>query len=316
MTPAPLVSIIIPCYNAARWLGEALRGAQEQTHPNKEIIVVDDGSDDETAAVVASMGGPVRYERVPHAGAAAARNRGLALAAGELIQFLDADDEIFPDKIRLQTELLNKGTADLVFCNGERTAAWTGRRNLFYGEKTELGDPLLFALQHQIPILAPLHRRARLLAAGGFREELPCSQERDLNIRLACAALAFHYHPDVLFRVRRLPESLSSNYVAVLDQHLDIARRAAETLRGRGTLTDPRARALAEFLARDARHYFQRGRPQQGRDYLRAARALHSGGGLAVYGPLARGLLPFVGPEWIEKFSGFRRSSLSQAEPS
>ncbi len=106
----PLVSIIIPCYNAARWLGETLDSAFAQTWPNKEIILVDDGSTDDSLAIAH------RYEprelRIltqPNRGAAAARNTGLSAARGEFIQFLDSDDLLAPDKIAQQLPLFVDG---------------------------------------------------------------------------------------------------------------------------------------------------------------------------------------------------------------
>src|SRR5438874_689463 len=87
-----LVSIIVPCYNAERFLMETLESAFVQSYPRIEIIVVDDGSTDRTAELIRSCGERVRGEFGPNRGASAARNRGTALARGEFIQYLDADD--------------------------------------------------------------------------------------------------------------------------------------------------------------------------------------------------------------------------------
>jgi glycosyltransferase involved in cell wall biosynthesis len=97
----PTVSVVIPCHNARSFIGETLDSVFAQTWPNIEVIVVDDGSTDGSAAVVKGFGsaGLVCQEQ---RGAAAARNRGLAEASGDFIQFLDADDIIDPDKISLQ----------------------------------------------------------------------------------------------------------------------------------------------------------------------------------------------------------------------
>lgn len=106
----PLVSILIPCHNGATWLAATLESAFAQTHPRSEVIVVDDGSTDESIAV-ASRFVPrgVDLHRQPPRGAAAARNAALRRAHGDYIQFLDADDLLHPEKIarqvaRLQTE--------------------------------------------------------------------------------------------------------------------------------------------------------------------------------------------------------------------
>jgi glycosyltransferase involved in cell wall biosynthesis len=86
------ISVLIPCYNAARYLSEALESAFAQGLPLHEVVVVDDGSTDETERVVAAFGERVQYHRQTHAGIGTARNRALELSSGELIAFLDADD--------------------------------------------------------------------------------------------------------------------------------------------------------------------------------------------------------------------------------
>jgi glycosyltransferase involved in cell wall biosynthesis len=105
-----LVSIVIPCHNAAPWLAETLESALAQTWPEKEIILVDDGSTDECPEIARSFAARgVRFQQQPNRGAAAARNTGLALARGDYLQFLDADDLLTPDKIEAQVELLKSG---------------------------------------------------------------------------------------------------------------------------------------------------------------------------------------------------------------
>jgi glycosyltransferase involved in cell wall biosynthesis len=86
------ISAIIPCHDGERYVAEAIRSALAQTLDPIEVIVVDDGSTDGTPAAVAAFGDAVRYQRMPHGGAAAARNRGVELATGDAIAFLDADD--------------------------------------------------------------------------------------------------------------------------------------------------------------------------------------------------------------------------------
>ena len=98
-----LVSILIPAYNAERWLGETIESAMAQSWRNKEIIVVDDGSSDSTLRVAKSFDSTlVKVISQPNAGAAGARNRALAEAQGDYIQWLDADDLLAPDKLELQ----------------------------------------------------------------------------------------------------------------------------------------------------------------------------------------------------------------------
>ncbi len=103
MSSKPLVSILIPAYNAQEWIGETIQSALAQTWPRKEIIVVDDGSKDETFAVARRFESVnVKVVTKPNAGAAAARNTALSLSQGDYIQWLDADDLLSPNKIECQ----------------------------------------------------------------------------------------------------------------------------------------------------------------------------------------------------------------------
>src|SRR5687768_14974485 len=91
-----LISVVIPCYNRARFLPEAVETVLDQTYPNSEIVVVDDGSTDNTAEVV--KGYPrVRYLRQHQQGPSAARNTGLRACRGQYVVFLDADDRLLPN---------------------------------------------------------------------------------------------------------------------------------------------------------------------------------------------------------------------------
>src|SRR5690349_19675037 len=105
----PLVSILIPAFNSQKWLADTIRSAIGQTWERKEIIIVDDGSSDQTLAVAKRFGSKnVVVVRQDNQGAAAARNRALSLSQGDYIQWLDADDLLAPDKIVRQMEALER----------------------------------------------------------------------------------------------------------------------------------------------------------------------------------------------------------------
>ncbi|HEY9851383.1 MAG TPA: glycosyltransferase family A protein [Leptolyngbyaceae cyanobacterium] len=111
----PLVSIIIPCYNAEFWIAETLQSALSQTWQSKEIIVVDDGSTDKSLAIIRKFNSPqVKVIVQKNIGASSARNRALKEAQGDFIQYLDADDLLAPDKIERQVQLLKNGNSDCV----------------------------------------------------------------------------------------------------------------------------------------------------------------------------------------------------------
>lgn len=107
----PLVSILIPCYNSEKYLAETVKSALAQTWQNKEIIIVDDGSTDNSLAVAKSFESPiVKVISQTNRGASASRNRALQESRGDFIQYLDADDLLAPNKIKLQIELLGTDT--------------------------------------------------------------------------------------------------------------------------------------------------------------------------------------------------------------
>lgn len=117
MSDSPLVSIIIPCYNAEKYVAEAIQSVIDQTYPNCEVIVIDDGSTDGSLEVIKSFGDKIRWETGPNRGGCAARNRGLSLAKGDFIQFLDADDRMDLNKIEAQiSALANAPTGSIACC--------------------------------------------------------------------------------------------------------------------------------------------------------------------------------------------------------
>ncbi|HJU48612.1 MAG TPA: glycosyltransferase family A protein, partial [Gaiellaceae bacterium] len=115
----PLVSVVIPCFNDAEFLGDALASLCAQTLQDWECIVVDDGSTDETAAVAAMRAGEdkrIRYLWQANSGLSAARNAGLAVCGGQYVQFLDADDMLEPRKLEFHADTLAQEPAvDIVY---------------------------------------------------------------------------------------------------------------------------------------------------------------------------------------------------------
>src|ERR1700677_968317 len=115
----PLVSIIIPCYNSSQYLPEALNSVLSQTYQNFECLIIDDGSTDETKAIIQNYtqkDSRFYYYFQENTGAATARNNGISYSTGEFIQFLDADDLLPPEKLKIQVEyLLQNESVDIVY---------------------------------------------------------------------------------------------------------------------------------------------------------------------------------------------------------
>jgi glycosyltransferase involved in cell wall biosynthesis len=297
--PVELVSIIIPCWNGEGFVGDAIRSALAQTYARKEVIVVDDGSTDRSLDVIASFGDAIRWESGPNRGGSAARNRGLALANGQLIQFLDADDVLHPQKLEVQVEAIRSSPAQVTFCwgNVEPDSEW---RNQF--RRPYAGDAVEFLLDGPLHIPAPLHRREVLRASGGFRIELDCAQEFDLHLRMACMGVTFDVLPVPLFTVRQTPGSVSSDPLRVLARLPEIVFRARDILIAGRRSSDARARALAAVLTRGSRVWLRHRRYPEAERFLRLARQIHPGGGIErAYGPRTRPLLRLLGPRLVEK---------------
>ena len=123
------ISVVIPAYNNSRYIGRAIDSILAQTCSADEIIVVDDGSTDNTAEVVRSYGSKVNFIQQENAGAGAARNTGIEAARNEWLAFLDADDEWLPNKLKIQTELLQRNP-QLAWVAGNyyRCLCWENRR--------------------------------------------------------------------------------------------------------------------------------------------------------------------------------------------
>lgn len=104
----PLVSIIIPTYNYGRYLSKAVKSCLDQSYRNIEVILVDDGSTDDTRSIVSGIDDRIVYVYQENRGVSAARNKGLKVASGAFIAFLDADDYLLPDSVTMRVEVLRK----------------------------------------------------------------------------------------------------------------------------------------------------------------------------------------------------------------
>ena len=256
----PLVSIVIPCWNGEGFVGEAIESALAQTYENTEVIVINDGSTDDSIKVIRSFDGFVRWESGPNQGACAARNLGVAISKGKLLQFLDADDVLYPRKLEEMVPLaLQGGENHLTICDWTRSTNESGGRSEIHETGYRGQDPIRFCLEQNIQTSAPLHWKSNFAAVGGFDETLPCCQEYDLHFRLAVKGIGLSYLNLALFEVRSRPDSLSSNELNVLMVRQRVLWNMAETLE-RVELSSPRRRsAIAEALTKDGRKLIRLG---------------------------------------------------------
>jgi len=181
----PLVSVVIPCYNSARFLGEAIESVLHQTYPRIEIILVDDGSTDETAQIARSY--PVHYIYQKNRGISAARNSGIAHTQGKYVLFLDHDDRLLPMGVETGVELLEEHP-ECAVAVGEHRYIGADGRPIGYSNKHAAGrDHYRMLLEHnfiETPCSA-LHRRSGLALTGLFDESVQGAEDHELYLRTA-----------------------------------------------------------------------------------------------------------------------------------
>src|SRR5688572_15366487 len=175
MTESPLVSVVIPAYNAARFLPRAVESVLNQSYRPLEVTVIDDGSTDDTARVLEPYRGAIHYLRQPNGGPARARNQGIAQTRGELVAFLDADDLWLPNKLSIQVRSLQDNPrAGVVHSDTFYLDNTTGVQSRRGNPPTDFtGDcyPLMFQ-RNRITLSTVVVRRECLEQVGGFDERI------------------------------------------------------------------------------------------------------------------------------------------------
>lgn len=219
------ITVIIPVYNAVPYLAEALESALSQTRPPDEVIVIDDGSTDDSAAVAQGFASPVKLVRQDNLGAAAARNRGVELAQGDLLAFLDADDLWLPDKLAQQLAAWqNDPPPDMVFGQVEQF------RSPDMAVEVQFADAgRVMSGPH---VGAMLLRAATFHQVGPFRTDLQVGEFIDWYSQAMAQGLSGLMLPQVVMRRRlhgqnlmRRAQTVSSDYLKILR---DAARRRRE----------------------------------------------------------------------------------------
>jgi glycosyltransferase involved in cell wall biosynthesis len=169
MTSEPMVSVVIPTHNRAHMVGEAIDSVLRQTLTGVEIIVVDDGSTDDTDACIRAYGDRVRYVKTHHGGVAHARNVGMRSARGRYLTFLDSDDLLYPYALELQAQLLDRHPAVALVCaemSGFDNHGWSERYHLKTYHRSAYRDPALTydkIFDRSMPLAAAVEPPAALL---------------------------------------------------------------------------------------------------------------------------------------------------------
>jgi glycosyltransferase involved in cell wall biosynthesis len=235
----PLVSVVIPCFNQAHFLGDAIASALAQTYAPVEVIVVDDGSTDDTAAVAARFPG-VRYVHRENGGLSAARNTGFRESRGAYLAFLDADDVLLPRAVETALQCLEP-SPECAFVSGRfRYVDADGALTVVDVPPNVPADPYLAFLRgNHIGMHATVvYRRAPLEAAHGFDVSLAACEDYDLFLRLAAEHPVLR-HDEVVADYRQHGANMSRDLtlmlptvLAVLRRQWPRARRSAEYRRG------------------------------------------------------------------------------------
>lgn len=236
---APLISVIIPTYNRGWILSEALDSVAAQTFKDFELIVVDDGSTDNTADIIKAYPGALCFISQNRQGVSAARNRGVAAAKGGLIAFLDSDDLWKPEKLAVQAEFF-KSHPETLICQTEEIWIRNGVRvNPKQHHKKPSG--MIFIPSLALCLVSPsavMLKRSLFEAVGGFDEDLPACEDYDLWLRIGCrhpihlidAPLTVKRggHPDQLSRMDSLDKYRIKSIEKIIQSgQLDATQRKA-----------------------------------------------------------------------------------------
>jgi glycosyltransferase involved in cell wall biosynthesis len=253
MSTAPLVSVVVAARNSASTLPACLDALAHQDHPLVEVIVVDDGSDDDTAVVAEAAG--VRVVRTPAIGASAARNLGIEIARGEIVAFTDGDCVADPGWARALVEGLQSSGATGV--GGKQVNVFPpGRRSLRDGFEAFFraaalvsdytrGDARPRPVQHNASCCSA-YRIGPLRAIGGFTPGLWPGEDVDLDLRLAAQGATFYYVPSAVVHHHR-PGTFA--WFRRMMRRYGAAERRLVRLHGRKRLVDHVPRLLALVLA-------------------------------------------------------------------
>ncbi len=220
-----LVSVVIPCYNHGRFLAEAIQSVLHQTHRNCEVIVVDDGSDDNSKQVCDSFA-KVKYTRAERVGLPAARNIGVQQATGDYVVFLDADDFLYRDSVEVNLYFFNYYKDVVMVSGGHQRVDEHGKHLPTTPNQVYLKNNYTSLLQgNYIAMEAAVMYRRDLFPYYSFDTSLQTCEDYDLNLRIARDLPVFG-HQKVMAAYRMHGNNMSAdkdkmlrNALAVLEKH-------------------------------------------------------------------------------------------------
>jgi glycosyltransferase involved in cell wall biosynthesis len=230
----PLVTVVIPCYNQAHFLTEAIESVLSQSYPNFEVVVVDDGSTDDTSEVASRYPQKVRLIRQENRGLSGARNTGIGHASGEYVVFLDADDRLLPKALEVGIEQL-EAHPECAFVSGHcRWISGDGSPLAGWKQDRVEGDPYVELLRG-CPIFVPAvtYRRSVFESVGGFDTSFKASEDYDLYYRIA-RKFPIYCYDTLVAEIRRHDANMTHNSVLMLKAHLTALRPQWAHVKGDG----------------------------------------------------------------------------------
>jgi len=278
----PEVSVIIPTYNRSERVVRAVRSVLDQSFKDLEILVVDDGSTDETEASLVPYGSSIKYVRQPaNRGVSAARNKGIGHSSGTWIAFLDSDDYWLKEKLHFQMEFLHQ-TPDAVACQTQEVWIRRGRRvNPKKIHKKPSGE--IFRDSLRLCLVSPssvILKRSIFDETGLFDETLEAAEDYDLWLRISCKHPIHLIDRDLVVKEGGHEDQLSRKHTG-----MDRFRiKAIVNLLNSGILSSYQKTAALEELAIKCKIYgngcMRRGRQQEGHLYLSLPERIRKEGGI------------------------------------
>ena len=268
---APPVSVVIPCYNSERFLGETIDSVLAQTFRAFELILIDDGSTDGTAGIIdryRRLDGRLISESGPNRGVSAARNRGTELASGKYLQYLDADDLLRPDTLRAKFEALESSGADVAYTGWQKLAE-SSDGGFVPGEvqSRRLEDvhpvpEIAVFTDFWAPPAALLYRRDIVDRIGGWNVSLPIVQDGRFLFDALHRGGRIRHVPGIGADYRVVATSLSKrDPAAFVRDWAEDAFQVEAIWRGEGELTAEKKRALLRRLGKTTRVLYELDRP-------------------------------------------------------
>lgn len=223
----PLISVIIPCYNHGHYLAEAVESIKSQDYSHAEIIVVDDGSTDNTSEVSKKIN--VKYIKQENAGLSAARNTGIRHSSGELLVFLDADDWLLPGALKINSEILSQNP-ELAFTAGAHEKVYTGKGITKDIVKNVAGDCHLRLLEGNfIGMHAAVMYRRWVFDNYSFDTSLNFCEDYDLLLKVS-RDYPVTYHTRKIAAYRLHDENMSNNIPIMLETALFVLKRHSKKI--------------------------------------------------------------------------------------